>query len=47
MWKAKTPKMPKTSKSTPPPIFIQEKIDPRVLIENLRKTAKLTNSNPR
>ncbi|WP_308465630.1 site-specific DNA-methyltransferase [Rathayibacter soli] len=29
-----------------PPIYIQEKIDPRVLIENLRKTAKKGESEP-
>ncbi|EWT05863.1 DNA methylase [Intrasporangium chromatireducens Q5-1] len=29
-----------------PPIYIQEKIDPRVLVENLRKTAKAHESEP-
>src|SRR3954451_23348933 len=29
-----------------PPIFIQEKIDPRVLIENLRQTAKAGELEP-
>lgn len=31
---------------TAPPIFIQEKIDPRVLVENLRKTAKAGEQEP-
>ena len=29
-----------------PPIYIQEKVDPRVLVENLRKTAKLGQEEP-
>ena len=29
-----------------PPIYIQEKIDPRVLIENLRRTAKRPEDEP-
>jgi adenine-specific DNA-methyltransferase len=29
-----------------PPIYIQEKIDPRVLVENLRKTAKAGDAEP-
>ena len=29
-----------------PPIYIQEKIDPRVLVENLRKTAKAGEAEP-
>ena len=29
-----------------PPIYIQEKIDPRVLVENLRKTAATGESEP-
>ena len=29
-----------------PPIYIQEKIDPRVLVENLRKTAKADETEP-
>jgi len=29
-----------------PPIYIQEKVDPRVLIENLRKTAKVGGGEP-
>ena len=40
VWKGKDDRTPTTSRSTAPPIFIQEKIDPRVLVENLRQTAK-------
>lgn len=29
-----------------PPIYIQEKIDPRVLVENLRRTAKTGEAEP-
>ena len=40
VWKGKEELDEKDLQVDAPPIYIQEKIDPRVLIENLRKTAK-------
>ncbi|GCE40985.1 Adenine specific DNA methylase (Mod-related) [Rhodococcus wratislaviensis] len=46
VWKGKDEQDSKELEVDAPPIFIQEKIDPRVLIENLRKTAKSDELEP-
>lgn len=46
VWKGKDAQDAQDLKVDAPPIFIQEKIDPRVLIENLRKTAKADELEP-
>src|SRR5215472_12686803 len=40
VWKGKDEQDQRDLEVAAPPIFIQEKIDPRVLVENLRKTSK-------
>ena len=46
VWKGKDEQDSADLEVTAPPIFIQEKIDPRVLVENLRKTAKAGEDEP-
>lgn len=46
VWKGKDEQDSSDLEVTAPPIFIQEKIDPRVLIENLRKTAETDEDEP-
>ena len=44
--RARTSRTPPTSRCRPSPIYIQEKIDPRALIENLRRTAAAGEAEP-
>lgn len=46
VWKGKDAQDSEDLAVTAPPIFIQEKIDPRVLVENLRKTSKAGEPEP-
>jgi adenine-specific DNA-methyltransferase len=46
VWKGKDAQDADDLEVTAPPIFIQEKIDPRVLVENLRQTAKAGEDEP-
>ncbi|WP_338481311.1 site-specific DNA-methyltransferase [Rhodococcus sp. DN22] len=46
VWKGKDSQDSQNLEVDAPPIFIQEKIDPRVLIENLRKTSKTSELEP-
>src|SRR6476646_9975126 len=52
VWRGKYPPADEVGDADPflvtdaPPIYIQEKIDPRVLIENLRRTAELPEDEP-
>jgi adenine-specific DNA-methyltransferase len=46
VWKGKDAQDADDLEVTAPPIFIQEKIDPRVLVENLRDTAKAGEDEP-
>ena len=46
VWKGKDAQDDGDLEVVVPPIYIQEKIDPRVLVENLRKTAKVGQAEP-
>ncbi|NRQ33925.1 site-specific DNA-methyltransferase [Nonomuraea sp. NN258] len=46
VWKGKDEQDPRELVVDAPPIYIQEKIDPRVLIENLRRTAERVEEEP-
>src|SRR6056297_1012621 len=46
VWRGKDEQDATDLEVTAPPIFIQEKIDPRVLVENLRKTARGNETEP-
>jgi adenine-specific DNA-methyltransferase len=46
VWRGKDDQDVEDLEVVAPPIFIQEKIDPRVLIENLRKTSKAGEAEP-
>lgn len=46
VWKGKDEQDAEDLEVVAPPIFIQEKIDPRVLVENLRQTSKAGESEP-
>ncbi|HEY8557681.1 MAG TPA: hypothetical protein VIM97_10120 [Actinomycetes bacterium] len=46
VWKGKDEQDASDLMVDAPPIFIQEKIDPRVLIENLRDTARAGEQEP-
>jgi hypothetical protein len=39
-------KRPRDLEGDAPPLYIQEKIDPRVLVENLRRTARAESPSP-
>jgi adenine-specific DNA-methyltransferase len=46
VWKGKDEQDAADLEVVAPPIFIQEKIDPRVLVENLRQTSKVGEAEP-
>lgn len=46
VWRGKPEQDAEPLVADAPPIYIQEKIDPRVLVENLRRTAKATAPEP-
>ncbi len=46
VWKGKDEQDAEDLEVAAPPIFIQEKIDPRVLVENLRQTSKAGETEP-
>ena len=46
VWKGKDEQDAADLEVVAPPIFIQEKIDPRVLVENLRQTSKAGDAEP-
>lgn len=46
VWKGKDEQDAEDLEVVAPPIFIQEKIDPRVLVENLRQTSKAGEAEP-
>src|SRR5436190_18896051 len=46
VWKGKDEQDREDLEVDAPPIYIQEKIDARVLVENLRKTAKVDEPEP-
>ena len=46
VWRGKTEQDASDLVADAPPVYIQEKIDPRVLVENLRRTAKTGEPEP-